>query len=89
MTQRPDDILSSTAPNAYHVGKAIVDAAAVRVDDLHSARADEIMALAYGVGISTTQSRALVAGKLEEWRKADREMWDRDRDLMDEMREGS
>lgn len=42
---------------------------ATKVSDLHLARAAEVMKLAYGVGISTDQSRALVAAKLAEWDK--------------------
>ncbi len=68
-SQRPEEIVLSTASNAYHVGKAITDAAAVKVSDLSLAHAKELMTLAYGVGISTAQSTALVAAKLEEWHK--------------------
>ncbi len=67
MAQKPDEIASSTAANAYHVAQAVKDASEVQVSDRHLARAKELMTLAFGVGISTNQSCALIALKLDEW----------------------
>ena len=51
-------------------------------------RAQYVAHLMGGNGLSQNQQVALIAAKLEEWKATDREVWERDRELMDEMPAG-
>jgi hypothetical protein len=51
-------------------------------------RAQHIAHLLGGNGLSQNQQVELVAKALEEWKRADREVWENDRELMDEIASG-